>query len=326
MGKYGSTPTGVETLGAKLNEFGFVVSVSNKKNQFIRMIDMIWAIFSNSKKSDFVFIDTYSGKAFYFVFICSFICQKLNIRYITILRGGNLPREIKRKRILSKIIFDNSFLNISPSFFLQEQFKNFDFNTKYIPNFIEFRNYSFKKRIKCRPKLLWVRSFHKIYNPVMAINVVNRLINKYPNLELCMVGPEKDGSMRSCKELVTELKILKNVTFTGLLSKKEWIRLSQYYDIFINTTNYDNHPVSVVEAMALGFPIVSTKVGGLKYLHEEGKDVLFVQKNDVNGMLKKIEGLIDGEYNVGQLSLNARNKAKCFDWESVKEDWENILR
>ena len=56
-----------------------------------------------------------------------------------------------------------------------------------------------------------------------------------------------------------------SVTLTGRLSKNEWISLSRDYDIFINTTDYDNHPVSVIEAMALGLPIVTTNAGILSH-------------------------------------------------------------
>ena len=41
--------------------------------------------------------------------------------------------------------------------------------------------------------------------------------------------------------------------------------------------------MSVIEAMALGFPIVSTNVGGLQYLHNDGVDAL-MKKNDIEGM------------------------------------------
>ena len=59
----------------------------------------------------------------------------------------------------------------------------------------------------------------------------------------------------------------KKITITGILRKAEWIELSKDYDVFINTTNVDNMPVSVIEAMALGMPIVSTNVGGIPFFN-----------------------------------------------------------
>jgi len=78
-----------------------------------------------------------------------------------------------------------------------------------------------------------------------------------------MVGPDKDSSLGEAKDLAKQLGVAESVTFTGVLPKAQWHQLSEKFDIFINTTNIDNMPVSIIEAMALGLPIVSTNAGGL---------------------------------------------------------------
>ena len=162
---------------------------------------------------------------------------------------------------------------------------------------IDIKNYNFKHRLKCKPKLLWVRSFHNVYNPEMAIYVLLDLLKKYPESKLCMIGPEKDGSLKNCKIIVEKYNITEKVKFAGFLPKDQWIDLSSKYDIFINTTDFDNQPVSVIEAMALGFPVVTTNVGGLQYLHDDGVDALMVKKNDIEGMSHAIERIITDKYN-----------------------------
>ena len=67
------------------------------------------------------------------------------------------------------------------------------------------------------------------------------------------------------------------MNFTGKLSKQEWRDLSKDYNVFINTTNFDNTPVSVIEAMALGIPVVSTNVGGLPFLITDKVDGVLVE-------------------------------------------------
>ena len=113
---------------------------------------------------------------------------------------------------------------------------------------------------------------------MMAIHVLKKVLEKYENAYLCMVGPKKDETMNDCKELVNELGITDKVNFTGKLEKNQWVELSKKFNIFINTTNYDNLPVSVLEVMALGIPIVSTNAGGLKYLLNHNSDSLLVNK------------------------------------------------
>ena len=141
--------------------------------------------------------------------------------------------------------------------------------------------------------------------------------------ELCMVGPEKDGSLAKTKALAKQLNI--SVKFTGKLSKKDWIALSENYDIFINTTNFDNTPVSVIEAMALGIAVVSTNVGGIPYLLEDQKDGLLVAPNNVSEMVHAIENLVNSPELVQKIAQNAKNKADQFDWEVVKTQWKMLL-
>ena len=84
-------------------------------------------------------------------------------------------------------------------------------------------------------------------------------------------------------------------------------------------------PVSVIEAMALGLPIVSTNAGGLKYLHHDGEDALLVERNDAGAMVEKIILLINDSTLASKLSVNARKKAEEFCWEKVRTDWLRVL-
>ena len=172
--------------------------------------------------------------------------------------------------------------------------------------------------------MLWVRSFSKIYNPKLALEVIEKLVAQNVKVILSMVGPEKDGSLKECQEIVAQKKL--PIIFTGLLSKKEWINLSKDYDLFINTTNFDNTPVSVIEAMALGLPVISTNVGGIPYLIENGKTGVLVPPNDSQVFVDEIEAIYNNPSKTMKLSKNARRSVENFDWEVVKEKWIEVLK
>ena len=126
-------------------------------------------------------------------------------------------------------------------------------------------------------------------------------------------------------ELAEKHNLGDSIVFTGKLTQKEWHELSEDYDIFINTTNVDNTPVSVIEAMALGLPVVSTNVGGLPYLLDDGKDAILVNKGDVKGMINAVMLLLDDKKMEKKLSVNGRKKAESFDWHNVKKQWKQLL-
>ena len=285
---------------------------------------MAFSVIRYGNKVDYVLIDTYSTVNFWYAVFIGRLSQVFNIPYIPILRGGNLPDRLKKSPYSSQKLFNNSFCNVAPSSYLMKIFENHQFhNLEYIPNTIQIGNYPFKFRSDIKPKLLWVRAFASIYNPMMAIKTLEILLKDYPESELCMVGPNKDGSLESCKSY-SEIKNLP-VTFTGKLDKKEWIALSENYDIFLNTTHYDNTPISVIEAMALGLPVISTSVGGIPYLLEDKVDALLVADNSVSEMAEAIIYLLNNSDSVEAIAKNARSKVEEFDWERVQAHWENLL-
>ena len=318
--------TGIVTLGRLLELEGYkIVSVSSLQNQFLRLLSMLWAIFKFRNKISHVLIDTYSTKNFYYAVMSSQLCRLFKLKYIPILRGGNLPNRLDVSPKSCKRVFSNSYKNVSPSNYLVAEFSKRGYKTTFIPNVIEINQYKFLERKIENPKLLYVRAFAKIYNPEMAVNVLNKLLETYPKATLCMIGPEKDNSLKSCKALVKKMQLENHVEFTGMLSKKQWHIKAKDYNIFINTTNIDNTPVSVMEAMALGLPVVSTNVGGIPYLIDNGVNGLLVDKNNSNAMVNAIIKICKNKDLAKTLAINARREVEQFDWGKVKHLWDKIL-
>ena len=314
------------TLSTLLKGEGYeLLMTSSKENQLLRILDMILSIVTYRKKISYILIDTYSTRNFYYALACSQLSRLFNLKYIPILHGGNLPSRLKNSSSLCNLIFKNSYKNVAPSNYLKDSFEKKGYETTFIPNVLELNNYKFKKREGFSPRLLYVRAFDKIYNPQMAVYVLSELLKNHPSAKLCMVGPDKDGSLQECKELALTLGVSESIEFKGLLSKTEWHKLSEEFDIFINTTNFDNTPVSVMEAMALGLVVVSTNVGGIPYLINNGLDGVLVVPNNVDEMASAIENIIINTELTQQLIFNARKKAESFDWSNVKDSWIEIL-
>ncbi|HXJ97508.1 MAG TPA: glycosyltransferase family 4 protein, partial [Gelidibacter sp.] len=312
-------------LGPLLAQSGYQVRyASDKTNKTARLWDMLWTTFRNYKKTDLVLIDTYSTQNFYYAVLVGYLCRMLNLPYIPILRGGNLPFRLKKSPKLSKNLFKNALVNVSPSLYLKSAFEALGYdNLVYIPNTLTIAKYPFYKKNYDQPRLLWVRSFSEIYNPTLAIQVLVELQQRGYNASLCMVGPDTDGSLSQVKALAKQLKV--SVKFTGKLTKSEWNRLSKEYNIFINTTNFDNMPVSVIEAMALGLPVVSTNVGGLPYLITDGVDGMLVPPNDKIAMANAICSVFENLETTEAMVLKARQKVEAFDWEKVNKLWDKVL-
>lgn len=326
LSAHGYTPTSIETLGAFFAEEGYVMHyASDKKNQLLRFLDMAWAVVRLGTKVEYVIIDTYSTSSFWYALLVSQLCRLFSLKYIPILHGGNLPQRLDKSPAVSKMIFNHSYKNVAPSGYLKDAFDKRNFpNVVFIPNTIHLSDYPFlAERVVDAPKMLWVRSFASLYNPKMAVDVLKALQKDYPAAALCMVGPDKDGSLEETKKYGDEQGVA--VTFTGRLSKEAWVALSKEYNVFINTTSFDNTPVSVIEAMCLGLPVVTTNVGGIPFLLEDHKTALLVDDKAVAKMTSAVKALTADAVLRSRIVNDGRAYVEGFDWKRVKEQWKDLL-
>lgn len=316
----------IQTLGALLETEDYkVYYASNQLNKVKRLFDMVFTFFKYRKIVDVVIIDTYSTHNFYFALVISQLCRLYKVAYVPVLNGGNLESRLKNSVLMSQLVFAHAKINVSPSLFLQHTFRTYGYtNVQFIPNTIALEQYQFTQRSYTTIRLLWVRSLSKIYNPELAVTVLKKLQDQGYDASLCMVGPDTgDGSLEAVQALAEKLKV--TVQFTGKLKKEAWRKLSTSYNIFINTTHIDNTPVSVIEAMALGLPIVSTNVGGMPYLIDNEKDGLLVAPDDADAMVAAIIEVYTNRLLRTELIVNGREKVAAFDWPVVKQLWNEVL-
>lgn len=321
----GKTPTLIDTLSPSLMAEGIsIVAVSAIENKLFRIADMLFTVFKYRNSAKAVLIDTYSTQNFMYAFLVAKLCRIYQIPYYPILHGGNLPKRLKSSPKASKELFGKASTNISPSRYLLESFKKNGFkNLLYIPNSIKIEEYPFFLRREVGPKILWVRSFSEIYNPMLALTIVEKLRAAGLKPTLCMVGPDKDGSLQKCKDEAAKNNL--DIRFTGKLEKQEWIEISREYDIFLNTTNFDNMPVSIIEAMALGLVVISTNVGGMPFLIEDKVDGILIPPRNAQFFVDEIQKLLANPEIGKQMAENARLKVETYDWQIVKHSWFKLL-
>lgn len=314
----------LETLEPLFSEFCIIKTASDKKNQVFRFLHMAYYFFRYGLKTNKIIIDVYSTKAFYFAFIFAYLSIVFNKKYILFLHGGNLPERFHKSPILTKAILKKAYKIIAPSFYLQSFFQDKGFKVNRIPNIIELDKYPFKLRKKVGPSLLAIRGFGKPYNPLMTLKAVNELKISIPDIRLLMIGNKEDYHYYEVINFIEKNHLQNIVTIQPKCTRDEWVVLSQNYDIMISNPVIDNTPVSLIEGMALGMCIITTKVGGIPYLVSEN-ECLLLEANDVAGLTQGILHLIRQPDYACQLSNNSRKKAEEFDWKIIKKKWMEVL-
>ena len=135
----------------------------------------------------------------------------------------------------------------------------------------------------------------------------------------CVKIPSQPDIKIPKKACVKSYKIIEKMNMV-------WINLSKEYDLFLNTTNFDNHPVSLIEAMALGLPIVSTNAGGIPNMLVHNKTAKLVETNDVFSMVSQINEYLSNSKQRIKISINARKNVESnFDKSKVLQQWIKVL-
>ena len=83
--------------------------------------------------------------------------------------------------------------------------------------------------------------------------------------------------------------------------------------------------VKIIEGMALGLVVISTKVGGIPYLIEEDINGVLIDSNDHLGLANSLKMLLFDDNRCKEIAINGRKKARSFDWDFIKKDWEKLL-
>jgi glycosyltransferase involved in cell wall biosynthesis len=195
-----------------------------------------------------------------------------------------------------------------------------------IANGVDLDRARFRIRSAPEPRIVWLRAFHKIYDPCLAVRVAAIVAKSAPWVRLTMCGADKgDGTLRETRKLIAELGMDANVILRGPISRTEVFDELDRADILLNTPRIDNTPVSVIEAMASGLCVVSTNVGGIPHLLEDGRDAILTPAGDAPRLAAAVLRLLEEPDLAAEVSIRARAKAEQFDWSNVLPQMETVF-
>jgi glycosyltransferase involved in cell wall biosynthesis len=215
----------------------------------------------------------------------------------------------------------------APSEFLAREMNGFRDDIRVIPNGLEARSSPYRVREQITPNLIWLRAFHEIYEPITAVDVVARVMRQFPDVTLKMIGPDKgDGSPAAVRSAVSHLGLEGTVETEGAVPKSEVpVRLDRA-DIFLNTSRIDNAPVTLVEAMACGLPVVTTDAGGIPELVRHEHDALLAPVGDADALADQVRRVLTEPGLAAHLSRNGRESAAQHDWSVVLPMWQELFQ
>ena len=128
------------------------------------------------------------------------------------------------------------------------------------------------------PTIIHISCFEDKSKNISGLLESLKIINdKGIDFQCTLIGEGMDFEMM--KQKAESMQLINKVSFTGLLEGQALADELSSGDFLVLSSNYENMPVVILEALASGLPVVSTNVGGIKEMIDETKGILVEPRN-----------------------------------------------
>lgn len=307
----------IEELRDSLKNEGFTVNIySVYGSPLVRMAKSL-KVFFHARSFDRIIGVGSAFRGFYPMVVASLAARIWSKFIVFDFHDGQAPLFLQKHYKLAKWTIRNSPI-IAASRFVADEFAKYGFKVKLIPYHFHFEKLKYPRcnNVNQWKKVIWARAFFDLYQPEMALQAARIATQQDKHLEFDFYG---DGPLLSgLKERYKH----PNIRFLGRVSREIFLTKYADYSIFINTTGYDNFPLSIVEAGLNNLLVVTTCVGGISTLYSE-EEVLFF--NDAIELANKILEATSNPEKYQNLRENLHHKIMTYSWDRVKYDWLKIL-
>jgi glycosyltransferase involved in cell wall biosynthesis len=317
-----------EDLGERLAAEGWEVLMRSRRRRAApRLLDSVASAWRLRSRYAVALVDVYSGRAFCLAEAACWALRRARKPYILALHGGGLPGFARRWPRRVRRLVESAALVTAPSGYLVEELRALHPRVHVVPNPIALARYPFRARAALRPRLVWLRAFHRVYDPVLACQALACLRVRFPGARLIMIGPDKrDGSLDETRRAVAALGLGGHVVLPGPVPKADVPRWLSPHDVLLNTARVDNAPVTLLEAQACGLCVVTTGAGGLRYVLTDGEDALVTPDRAPEGLAGAVERLLAEPELAERLSRSGRRRAERHDWSDLLPRWRTLFQ
>lgn len=328
IGPIFDTPHGSSGQGGALHDrllqTGYrLYKASHYKNKVKRFLHTIYVLILHASNSQIILLQSFGLLAFVMEDTISFLARTLRIPVVFTLRGGAFYEFFQKHPHWVRRVLRRATAITSPSLFLKEKFEQHGFQVQHIPNAIQLERFPFRRAVEKRHSLLWVRAFNDIYHPELAIETIAALKPRHPDVHLTMIGPDQ-GTLAACRSRIQELGLEDHISMLGYVANTELSRYYSTHAVYLNTTRYESFGVALVEAGACGIPCVSTSVGEIPYIWQDGVNIFLAERSS-EAFAAKVAALFEDQDLADRISQAARENARQYDWATVLPQWEALI-
>lgn len=306
----------VELLQRYLREEGHIADIFSSKGSFLWRLGLFYHLWKVARNYDVLHIHCCSGWGFLPAVAGVSIGRKMGKHLVLTYHGGGGEQFFNKYPRLVRHYLLRTDTNIVLSGFLGKVFDQHKLPYTIIPNIIEFDEKQYRERTEISPRFICTRAHEPLYNIPCILRAFQTILTELPESSLTLVGggSEHELLIKMAKEMG-----LKNVTFTGRVNNCEIYRHLNEADILLSSPTIDNMPVSLLEAMHAGLLVISSNVGGVPYMINDGKTGYLFPSDDSNALAELMIKAVRQPTESISLIHNAHQAVNAYRWENVRQ-------
>ncbi|HZT58801.1 MAG TPA: glycosyltransferase family 4 protein [Pyrinomonadaceae bacterium] len=279
----------------------------------------VWKLLANVPRCDVLHVSSAALSSFLVTTTPAVLVGRLFRRKVVLnYHAGQAEEHLRDWRRTALPVIRMADATVVSSGWLVDVFARYGLPARAIFNHVELDEFRFRQRRPLRPVFLSNRNFDPIYNVPCVLRAFAIIQKRFPEARLVVAG---DGPQRGEIETLARELNLRGVEFKGRVAPGEMPALCDAADIYLNASNVDNMPLSILEAFASGLPVVTTNAGGIPYVVEHERTGLVVEMNDCASLASGALRLLGDEEFASRLARSARAECDKYKWAAVRGQW-----
>ena len=294
-----------------------------------RLLPYTTALRAAAARADLVHVLASSGWSWHlFAAPAVWISRGRGVPVIVNYRGGGAGPFLSRAAFWVKPTLRRASALVVPSEFLREVFGGFGVVARVVPNVIDAERFApapdASVPARSGPHILIARNLEPVYDVATGLRAFRQVRDKLPAARLTVAGtgPERER----LESLSRELDLGESARFVGRIENEKMPEFYRMADITLNPSLADNMPISILESLASGVPVVTTSAGGIPHLVRHEETALLVSPGDADAMGAAILRLWSDREQAGRQSRAGVALANEYTWARVGERWAGIYR
>ncbi|MDP2370227.1 glycosyltransferase family 4 protein [Rhodoferax sp.] len=291
-----------------------------------RLVPYLAALWRAAGQSDVFHVMANSGWSWHlFAAPAVWVARWRGVAVVVNYRGGEAAEFLQRSAGLVRFTMRRVATLVVPSGFLQGVFLRFGMPAEIVPNIIDLSRFVPRDLVRSgAPHLVVARNLEALYDNETAIRAFEVVRRHFPQARLTVAGSGPQESY--LRQLVAGQGLFEAVHFTGRLERDAMAALYRSADLMLNPSLADNMPNSVLEAWASGVPVVSTNVGGIPHLAQDGVTASLVPPSDPAAMAQACVALLTDEALWRQRAQAGLQEAQRYTWSCVQPVLTGVYR